>query len=415
MPLSALTLWLDTSPSLPWLTDSGLLFRFSTESARQILSVIIGSLITVTSLVFSMTVVALSITASQLGPRLIQMFSRGTLPQIVLGSLIGNIIFSLLLLQAIGDPVTGVETAPALSLSTSILGIIFSLGLLVYFLHHTARKMDADAVVGAMGENYGASIAAATADNATKSPMADFKTARAALSQNNDATKIVIPVMETGYIQAIDTDALTRLATKHGICIDIDAKPGRFTIKGTVLGTVYADTEIDPTIPKQINANIATGTQRTHAQDLEFSISALVEIALRAMSPGINDPYTAITCIDRLASGLAATLETGLPRATFADEQGRPRLVISPVTYTGLFNTSFNEIRQGCRDKIAVIIRLLEVLDDLLQLAQSEEQRAAVSQHANSVIRLAADVECDESDGQALRERIDRLRSRLAD
>ena len=140
VPLSIFTLWIDVTSALPWLYESDILFRFSVQGARQILSVIISSLITVTSLVFSMTVVALSITASQLVPRLIQIFSRGALPQVVLGSLLGNLVYGLLLLQEIGDPVTGVEYAPSLSLSLSIIGIIFNLILLVYFLHHTAKK-----------------------------------------------------------------------------------------------------------------------------------------------------------------------------------------------------------------------------------------------------------------------------------
>ena len=413
VPLSIFTLWIDVTSALPWLYESDILFRFSVQGARQILSVIIGSLITVTSLVFSMTVVALSITASQLGPRLIQIFSRGALPQVVLGSLLGNLVYGLLLLQEIGDPVTGVEYAPSLSLSLSIIGIIFNLILLVYFLHHTAQKIDADAVVATMGRDFESSVDASTSAGATKLPSRDYDAACKNLSDRNYSHHLTITANETGYIQTIDTNGLVRAATKENVAFDIDAKPGRFVVKGTKLAVAYADTAVDDAMADHVYQAVAIGGRRTYAQDLEFSVTALVEIALRALSPGINDPYTAITCIDRLASGLAVTLEAGLPTAAHSDGDGKVRVIISPATYIGLFNTAFNEIRQASGDKIAIILRLLEAASDLAQLAQSDEQKDAVARHGQNFIRLADAAECDDFDSEVLRQRVDLLRKQL--
>jgi len=415
IPLFMLTYWLDTTSTLPWLTNSELLFRFSVEGARQILSVIIGSLITVTSLVFSMTLIALSNTASQLGPRLIQMFSSGSLPQIMLGSLIGNLIVGLLLFQAIGDPITGVEFAPALSLSTSIVGIISNLGFLVYFLHHTSKKIDADAVVATMGSAFGDAIATATAHNGTKSPLADYEAVHNRAAEHGYTKQTVIPANASGYIQTINVEALVKLAQSEDMIVEIETKPGRFMIDGTHLGTVQSKNDADPALANKICKANKIGRQRTHAQDLEFSIAALVEIALRALSPGVNDPYTAITCIDWLAAGLAQSFKTGLPAAAHRDGDDMVRVVVSPVTYEGLLNTALSEIRQQAAGKIAIVIRLLEMLQDLVFLAETDEQRLAVRRHANNVIRLSEDIECDEFDSQALFERVRQLKTCVAE
>lgn len=386
IPIAALTLTLDETAIAPWLTESDVLFRSGIDGARQILTAVIGSLITVTSLVFSITIVALSITASQLGPRLIQLFTKGTATQFVLGSLIANLIFAFIVLRSISGPVNETAFAPPLSLSLAILGTLFNLGLLIYFLHNTAQKIDADAVIGAISDELSETIDTSKPTGVTTSPMKDFEAAEQKLQNSSFSEEIKLYADTTGYIQVVDADGLTEIATRENMVIRITEKPSRFIIHGVPIGFIYANAPVDEDVIENIKSQITVGRQRTPAQDVEFSIAALVEVALRALSPGLNDPYTAITCIDRLAAGLAAAFDTGLPQSRFCDDDGHIRVLKAPTSYQGIFDTAFNGIRQDCRGKVPIMIRLLEVLETLVYLACSGEQLEAVKAHIDRVI-----------------------------
>lgn len=386
IPIAALTLTLDATAVAPWLTESDFLFRSGIDGARQILTAVIGSLITVTSLVFSITIVAISITASQLGPRLIQLFTKGAATQYVLGSLIANLVFAFIVLRSISGPLNEATYAPPVSLSLAILGTLFNLGLLIYFLHNTAQKIDADAVISAISDELSQTIETSKPTGVTTSPIKDFEAAEQKLRDSNYSKEIEIRADATGYIQVIETAKLTEIARRENMLIRMTEKPSRFIMRDTPIGRLYVNEPVGEKIIDDIKKQIVLGRQRTPAQDVEFSIAALVEVALRALSPGLNDPYTAITCIDRLSAGLAVALDTGLPQSVFCDDDAQPRLLIAPATYQGVFNTAFNGIRQDCRGKVAIMIRLLEVLETLAYLTDTNEQADAVEAHIDRVI-----------------------------
>ena len=134
---------------------------------------------------------------------------------------------------------------------------------------------------------------------------------------------------------------------------------------------------------------VVLGPKRTPNQDLEFSIDALVEIALRALSPGINDPRTAMTCIDRLAEALAHFMRIGSRPALLHDEDGALRLILHPTTFDGAIDASLNQIRQAADGHVAVLIRLIGVLTELAEITVSEEQRSAVARHGDMVRRAS--------------------------
>lgn len=413
LPLAVGTLILDQKMIMPWLTDNPLLFRSGIEGARQLLTAVIGSLITVTSLVFSMTVVAVSITASQLGPRIIQLFTKGGVTQFTLGALVANLVFAFVILRAISGPITGTELAPPLSLTVAILGTLFNLGLLIYFLHNTAKKIDADAVISAIGVELSETIKIIVTTGATQTPSKEFKLAKEELDQAKEKVTTELLAQTTGYIELIESERLRSIAEENDLTLYFSEKPGRFIIKGVPVGRIYSDHAIDEETVKTILGGLVIGQQRTMAQDIEFSIAAMVEIALRALSPGLNDPFTAITCIDQLAAGLSDLMECGLPQTVLRDEKNVLRLVVEPATYQGVLDTAFNGIRQDCNGKISIVSRLLESLCSMTYVARNDEQRDAISSHAEKVIDTARATSAEKYDRDDLDRRIQALEGRL--
>ncbi len=400
---------------IPWLTESQFLFRAGIEGARQLLTAVIGSLITVTSLVFSMTIVAVSITATQLGPRIIQLFTKGWVTQITLGTLIANLIFAFVILRAISGPATDAGLAPPLSLTLAILGTLFNLGLLIYFLHHTAQKIDADAVISAVSDELAETIKNTVKSGVTKTPVRDFDMATEEFKQPSYANITALFAPSTGYVEMIETEKLLSTAECHDITVHITEKPGRFIIKGTPIGQIYSKIGVDKDIAQEVLSRIVIGRQRTMTQDIEFSVAAMAEIALRALSPGLNDPYTAITCIDKLGAGFSSLMSSGLPQSVFRNKKNSLRVVIAPATFQGVLDTSFNSIRQDCARKISIVTRLLEALTNLAYLAENREQFEAISSHADRMIDAARVIECNKADQADMNTRMTALNSRLLD
>ncbi len=413
LPTSVAALAIDQSMIIPWLTESEFLFRSGIEGARQILTAVIGALITVISLVFSMTLVAVSITASQLGPRIIQLFTKGHMTQITLGTLVGNLVFAFIVLRSISRPITGEGLAPPLSLTLAILGTLFNLGLLIYFLHHMAQKIDADAVISAVSGELKDTLSSAVEAGISKTPAQDFDKAREELEHLSHAHITTLYASTTGYVEIIETGELLSLAEDHNIVVHVTEKPGRFIIKGTPVGKIYGQSPHEEDLASEILSSIVIGQQRTMAQDIEFSLAAMVEIALRALSPGLNDPFTAMTCIDRLAAGLAEMMSHGLPKAVFRGEDNGLRLIISPATFEGVFDTAFNGIRQDSDGKISIMTRILEVLTHLAYLVENTEHQEAVLSHADRIINAAKAISCDNSDRADLDTRIAALNAEL--
>ena len=146
-------------------------------------------------------------------------------------------------------------------------------------------------------------------------------------------------------------------------------------------------------------------SQRTAFQDVEFTVDQLVEVAVRALSPGINDPFTAIACIDRLGEGLCRLAGRSMPSPVRYDAEGRLRVVTRPVTFEAVMNAAFHQIRQYGRTSVAVLIRLLETFEMIAAQVRRENDRAALEHHALLVCEAGQKGLPDEADRKAVQER----------
>jgi uncharacterized membrane protein len=168
-------------------------------------------------------------------------------------------------------------------------------------------------------------------------------------------------------VEAIDASGLVELAGEFDLAIHLGCRPGHFVIEGRPLASVSPADRVDDALAARIAQAILTGPERTSIQDPEFAVHQLVEVALRALSPSLNDPYTAMNCIDRLAAALTVLADRALPSRYVRDADGKVRLVTDPFTYGGVVEAAFNQIRQAAIGNLAVQIRLLEAVEVVAQ------------------------------------------------
>jgi uncharacterized membrane protein len=358
-------------------------------------------MITVASLVFSMTLVALTLASSQLGPRLISRFMRDRVNQVVLGTFIATFLYALLVLQTVTEGAAG-PFVPHISITVALALTVISLGWLVYFIHHVADSIQADTVIAevyadlsrALDHIYPRLAADEPASWATEPIPAELLAQPAA----------AVPAPKVGYVQAIDTHALVRQAREHDLVSRIDRRPGQFVIARRPLMRAWPRSRVSDQVIEAAAAAVVVGPKRTPTQDVEFSIGALVEIAVRALSPGINDPRTAMTCIDRLAAALAHLTRSGQRSRLIHDQDGALRLIAHPTTFENAIDAAFNQIRQAANGHVGVLIRLIEGLSEVAALATTDQQRAALARHAD-MLRRACRGSIAEKDDRADAER----------
>ncbi|MFT5934426.1 MAG: putative membrane protein [Hydrogenophaga sp.] len=375
------------------------------EGANLLLGTVAGSMIAIAGTVFSMTLVALSLASSQLGPRLLRNFMRDTVNQVVLGTFVATFVYCLLVLRTIRRADEG-AFVPHLSVSIGVLLAIVSVGVLIYFIHHISVSIQADQVVARVGKELDDGIDRLFPGGLGK-PGAEASTAPSEADLPAAFAHEARPVgaVEDGYLQRIDAHALMALACKEDLLLLLERRPGHYLVKGRAMVMVWPGDRVTESLVKRMNAAFILGDQRTGAQDVEFSFHQLVEIAVRALSPGINDPFTAIACVDRLGSALCSLARRDSPSPHRFDHQGRLRLVAPGPTFAGIVDTAFNQIRQSARSNPAVAIRMLDAIVQIAAHVHRAPDAVCLRRHAGMIFRGAREAVPEPDDLQAVEAR----------
>lgn len=380
------------------------LYEGRAEDARSVLVMIAGSMIGTAGVVFSITIVALSLTSSQYGPRLLRHFLRDPGNQVVLGTFVATFLYCLLVLRSV---VSG-RPAPALSVSMAVLLAVVSLAVLIYFFHHVAASIQAGAIVAGVARDLERAIDRFCARHGAS----DGEAARAEAGLEGAAR---VDASSSGYVQAVDHEALRAVACERDGCIEALHRAGDFLIAGGALACVAPADRFDEAARRRVQGAFLIGAQPTEEQDLEFAVRQLVEVALRALSPGINDPYTAVNCIDWLGVALARLAEDGMPPHVLRDEAGRVRLLTDAPTFAGVADACFQQIRQAAGPHVAVSIRLLDTFAALAPHLRAPAQVETIRSGADQALAAALAAGPIEPDRAALAARHDRARRALAE
>lgn len=398
--LSVLSLWLDDQiredvPS--WLQP--LVFSGGPDGAREVLSVIAGSMITVAGVVFSITIVALTLASSQFGPRLLANFMSDRGNQVTLGTFVATFLYSLLVLRTVR---TGeFERVPHLSVAVAMLLAIAGLSVLIYFIHHISVMIQAPSLI--------ASISDEMRDTTGRLfPQvgglfdAGYAAPGSTLPDGFDQEAVLVEASSSGYVEAVDVEGLLVLATQRDLVIRLDVQPGRFLVAGDPVAHAWPAQALDHEASDRIARSVAVGSRATATQDFEFPLKQLSEIAVRSLSPGINDPYTATSCVDHLSITLCDLATQEFPARGIADADGRLRIRLGdPLDFGQLVDAAFDQIRQNAAHHTVVYVHVLHALRNVVDRVRTLDRVQPLTDVASLVLEqsrgaLGAQADADE-------------------
>ncbi len=309
--LSFVTIALDEGDT-EWFTKFGWTYTRGADGARAILSTVAGSMISVATTAFSIVIVALQLASGQFGPRLLLNFMRDTGNQVVLGTFIATFMYCLLVLRTINAGEDS-EFVPHISVTFGIVLAITSIAVLIYFIHHAATSIQAQQVIAEVGHDLDETIDRLFPKKIGRGAPEHKRRMEEDIPADFERDACPIRASGSGYIQAVDDDELMKIATENNLIVRLNYRPGNFVVQGSKLVMVWPSERVNKKLTQKINDAFILGNQRTSTQDVEFSVNQLVEIAVRALSPGINDPFTAIRCIDQLSAALCHLVEKDIP------------------------------------------------------------------------------------------------------
>ena len=367
------------------------------DAARQILTSIAASVITVVGIVFSITIVTLTLASTQFGPRMLRNFIRDRGTQLTLGAFVATFVYCIVVLVSIGPGERG-EFVPHISITTAFGLVLIDLAVLIYFIHHIATQIQLPQVIAGIAKDLAQAVAAQSEDQprfATRRP-AQGPSLDELLAQI-ESSGSVIRTPKSGYLQFIRHHALVRVATEADAVIRLPYRPGHFLVEGRELASVWPPTAAEQVADYLARAQ-ATGPHRTLTQDVAFGVDQLVEIAIRALSPAVNDTFTALTCIDWLGDCLCKIAPVWSPTQVHRDQRGFIRVISDQVSYERLVQRAFEKIRQAGRGMPAVMIRQLDALTTIMEQTVDPQRAQVLMDQADMIERANLESVPDESD-----------------
>lgn len=350
------------------------------EGARAVLSTIAASMITVAGVTFSITIVALTLASQQFGPRLLRNFLRDLGNQVTLGTFIATFLYCLLVLRTVRGT-DDEQFVPHLAVTVGVILAMLSIGVLIFFIHHIATSIQATQIIANVASDLDGAIDRLFPERIGHGGSVEERASIETAAPSFDGAGSVLAT-HSGYVQAVDAMRMLAIARDSNVVLRIDARPGTFVRPGTPLASIIS-AALPPTgFDDSLRSTFLIGSSRTGTQDLGFFIEQLVEMGVRALSPGINDPGTARACIDRLEQALCRVVGRKLPSAYRHDEDGALRVVARPITVGGMLDVAFTELSRYGRSSISVSCRLLDAMRDLAPFLDRDEDRVALARQA---------------------------------
>lgn len=370
------------APDVPVLN---LLLPSGVDGARAVLQVVAASVVTVTSVVFSLTVVALQITAGNYSPRVLRTFLRDFGTQVVLGTFLATFAFTYVLLQNVRSMGKGAgpSWAPEPAFLAVPLFVGASLAALVFFIHHVTRSIRVDLLVGEVLEDLLGTI--------EKTQAGPRLRAKEHVRELVPAHAETLTAPRSGFIEAIGAERLTELLQQADAEVVFRPTVGDHVLRDAPVAWVWSRRGaggVPDEVRQKVTQALQIGQQRSLKQDVAFGIRQLVDIAVRALSPGVNDPNTAVSVILHLAIAYRRLLDCGTGPAVFLDEGGERRATVPYPSLDEYLHIAIQQIAHYGHGDLMIILRLLRTLGDLRQLAD-EADREVLARHIGWVLQEA--------------------------
>ena len=400
---------LDISHGANWkLEKHNAFFGVGASGSRAMLSAIASSMITVAGVAFSVTIVTLSLGSSQYTPRILRNFMRDRWNQFVLGMFVAIFAYCLVVMRTIraGDE-NGASFVPVVAVFVGVLLALSSIACLIFFIHHTATSIQASTLLAAINEETLAAIACILPEESSDAP--ETTGTLCPVPQNGSW----VPVMSgaTGYVQNFNPAALLRLASKEEIILRVEQSVGEFATAGVPL--ISADRELDEAVRDRLRRLFTIGEFRVITNDPEFGVRQIVDIAVKALSPGVNDTSTAATCIDYLGSILSFVASRRAASSFRTDDKGAVRLIAPTLDFATLVAKAFDEIRLSAAGNVTILVQMLAVIGRIADATRRPARKQVALDYARLVVNAADRTVETRYDRLRVNERIVRIRPAL--
>ncbi len=383
------------------LASSRFVLAGSPGELRSALLNMAGTVLATAGVVFTLLTLPLSTVAAQYGSRLLRLFLGDRTTQLVLGMFVGTFVYCIAGALAI-PPVEVQPEPPQLTATVGLYLILGTFASLIWLVQHISTMLQAPNIAAAGGAELLDAVSASLPGEVTSGADRAAEAAPAVDWAEVEAKGFPVRARTTGYIQYVDPDIMLTLARERDLVVRLLRKPGHFVGRGAVIASVWPASRVDPRLEKQMRRAFQIGNMRTPTQDVEYAVRQLVEMAERAMSPAINDPYTAMTCLDYIGEGLALFIRETEQGARFFELDPRLSLAVEPVTFAELLDTAFDMLRHASCDNANVLTHMLETIKKIAVETKSLATRGELARHICLIEAEALAGDLIEQDRQAV-------------
>lgn len=391
------------------------------QGLQVLFSVTASASITITSVTFSITVLTLSIASNHLGARLVPNFIRQKITQVFLGVLISTFVFSLFILQSHSSFNIHLG-ALYLSATFCIVLIIISIFLFIFFINFICHIIQLDNILEFLLNDLMSCINRFIIDSEqdlhkySLDKRINFKETDSLELDVKKYYKFIVKSKSYGYIQSIDYSKIFELSEKHSLIIRIDLRTGKFVLKNTPIVTIYSLEEMNGslinTISNKCLQSIDLGHRRLSIQDIEFLFEELSEIALIALSPSVNNPYTAKHCIDRFVQGFETLSNYKLPRGLLCNNKGQIRVIRDVVKIQDIINSSFVRLRQQIKQDAFITLHTLKMVNNLFRANIKNEIIVALKKQSEFLFNDVLTQNVNSEDLKLIKEQFERIKAK---
>lgn len=415
--LALITTYIDQTFDYTMFRKLGWFYSNTPDSARVILSTIAGSMITVAGVTFSMTMVAVSSAASQYGPRLIGNFMRDKSNQFTLGTFTSTFVYCLIILRVArtgdsGDAQDRVtDLVPNFSLLVALGLTLASVAVLIHFVHHIPETLNVGNITSNVGRKLRREI-----QNMFPEKTGESETHKTVDESDYDIRKSHhVEAAAEGYLQAIDSNALMKIACENQAVIRLQYRPGDFIVRGNKLLNIWSLSDVSKEASDKLRSCFAMSRERTAFQNILFLADELVEILARALSPGINDPFTAINCMNWYQSAVMAMCKGRPPSPYRYDEDGNLRVIAHPISFERFADVLFAQSRPYIAADRNASLHMITVITECAAEAKTPHQKDVLTHQLNLYLEACRELLSSKTDKNDITSRYDEAMKILAD
>jgi uncharacterized membrane protein len=386
--------YLDSRVGSDWIRSVGFIRATDVDGARAILTTLAGATLGVAGVAFSVTIVAVSFASSNYGPRLIGNFMGDRKNQIILGVFVASFVYCIIVLSTVHTQTELPETTigsfvPQISVLFALLLMLAAVGSLIGYIHHIPESINIMNLTAEIGDKLQRAIVLMmTEEDKRECTTQEISVTTARRGLPNAENEQVISADAAGFLQQVDLQSLTAVAREEDIQIILHRAPGDFLVVGETVMVLLSERQEDLALAMRVRDCYTQGANRTDVQDILFLSDQLVEVLGRALSTGVNDPHTAMLCLNWLRAGLVEFAR----RPPVGQARRDDPVFYRRVTFEDMLNRSFDEIRQYVAADRTSALHSLSVLTELALVASTPSMADACVQQLRRLTRSATEL-----------------------